>query len=1068
MALICKRIAFQAEPTDVRGDHYRETCNGGEVPAGAPPALVALVDSRPSLVKAIDSAVPAEFTADLQAFLTSDATLALYDNDTMSSSIATLADLLDEIAHDDAALAALAHASVREGYRPAETAFGVPAALASARASVAAGAGSVVPSLHPVLAKTVPAITSGGAAHGEWDALVAALSATLLDASAPSDAASLERTATLAADFFLSERADLTEPSPEPLVRRDPRGIARIALVGGAVPEPFVDANHDKLADIDALGRFIDAQGRPIATAAPFATAGDAAPRDPEGRVGTFAYVDLGKTVIGALGHDAAQLFDPATGMALDLARGASALLGPRVMTSHAFPSGASLPYLGYDTTQSPLLDMTYGFAQLLRDPNVRDLLGLADTLLADHDAAVARLIEAAIATARIGDAHPEAQILATAPMWDDLMPLVRQIVARPQLVRALLAALERPEVKQLGQRFSDLMTYADRFDLDPVTQAVIGSFSRKPDRTKPDDALNRSLFQRFLHLLNDSNRVRLCNKDGATIEVAGITYPPFGLSFGACNLIQIDNLATFFVRAVAHEKSGGNVVCEDAAGDVVACTANGARPRPGATLVFKDSLLSAALDLLGDDFLEGQAGIVGFRRHPTPEALTRVLFLSPMPAFLTPVLDPVRDRDGDLYQGQHGGTLPVLENGNFYGQIRPIIQAFVDNGSEQLFVDLLSVLHKHWPSAGSITTQTTNPNGPNYAYGTNARSWEPLISEALAGDLLPALTDTAAELDAITVNGKSYATVVTNAAGFLINPLAGLTDRQGHPTTTTADGKPVTQLSIWHVLADAYRGKQARLRDAGGEGAAWSSATRAAIDLLFRSANHGTGWKFRNGHIRAVTRAVIAFVRGRIDAHDARGDRMAWVSQTVPKDARDLLTHPVFAGVADLAAKLSVDPGARAALEALLHDAFDETTSPAMFAILRTATADLIQLFADDADLVPISHLAGRLIAPGKPYLATQLDLVQKLTAGDDAAVLARLASQMFHGYDAADPGVPAIAAIANGIGEVDRLRPGDDLYAPWTPGDFARILTNVAAFLREQQRGMPRFIAIVKGRNP
>ena len=92
----------------------------------------------------------------------------------------------------------------------------------------------------------------------------------------------------------------------------------------------------------------------------------------------------------------------------------------------------------------------------------------------------------------------------------------------------------------------------------------------------------------------------------------------------------------------------------------------------------------------------------------------------------------------------------------------------------------------------------------------------------------------------------------------------------------------------------------------------------------------------------------------------------------------------------------------------------------------------------------------------------------MQKLTAADDAAVLVRLAAPMFSAYDPADPGVPAIAAIANAIGEVDRRRPGTDLRAAWTRDDFASVLGNVAAFLRDQQRGLPRFIAIVKGREP
>ena len=62
----------------------------------------------------------------------------------------------------------------------------------------------------------------------------------------------------------------------------------------------------------------------------------------------------------------------------------------------------------------------------------------------------------------------------------------------------------------------------------------------------------------------------------------------------------------------------------------------------------------------------------------------------------------------------------------------------------------------------------------------------------------------------------------------------------------------------------------------------------------------------------------------------------------------------------------------------------------------------------------------------------------------------------------------MPAIAAITEVVGEVDRRHPGTELGAAWTGDDFASVLGNVASFLREQQRGLPRFIAIVQGRNP
>jgi hypothetical protein len=508
-----------------------------------------------------------------------------------------------------------------------------------------------------------------------------------------------------------------------------------------------------------------------------------------------------------------------------------------------------------------------------------------------------------------------------------------------------------------------------------------------------------------------------------------------------------------------------GNVVCENNAGNTVSCTANGARKRPASDMQFKDPVVAGIIALLGDGFLEDQATIAGFRRHPTPEALTRVLFLNPLPAFLQPSIDPVKDKDGDVYNVQHVGTLPVLEVNGFYDQFRPIAQAFVDNGAEQVLVDLLSVMHKHWSSKASTSTQHTNPAAKDYTFGANAVSWEPLVADALAGDLLPALVDTTPELAAITVNGKPYATVLDNAAAFFVNPLPGLTDRQGKTTSMTADGRAVATLSPWQLLADASVAKRARIAEVGGDGEAWSSAIRTTVDLLFRARDDGSGWKLSNAHTAAVSRAAISLVQGRLTAH--AGGIPAWVSTTLRDDAQDLLTHPVFVALADLTTVLTAQGAPRTALETLLRDAFDETTSPEVFSMLRTAAADLIQLLADDQDLVPISHMAGRLLAPDKPYLQIQLSLLQKLVAADDQSVLTRITGNLFSGYDPGDPGVPAVAAIVDGSGEVNRLMPS--VTKPdWTAGDVASVLGNTAAFLRDEQRGMLRFITIVQGRNP
>ena len=62
-----------------------------------------------------------------------------------------------------------------------------------------------------------------------------------------------------------------------------------------------------------------------------------------------------------------------------------------------------------------------------------------------------------------------------------------------------------------------------------------------------------------------------------------------------------------------------------------------------------------------------------------------------------------------------------------------------------------MSALHQALAEPGAVDddTASTDPAGANYAYGSNAVSWEPLITDALAGDLVPALVDTAAEASA-------------------------------------------------------------------------------------------------------------------------------------------------------------------------------------------------------------------------------------------------------------------------------------------------------------------------------
>ena len=223
---------------------------------------------------------------------------------------------------------------------------------------------------------------------------------------------------------------------------------------------------------------------------------------------------------------------------------------------------------------------------------------------------------------------------------------------------------------------------------------------------------------------------------------------PFIGITLGTyneCALFRVDNLALFYLQSMAYAKNAsGQYLCETDAGEFAGtttaatpegCVSQGRRPRPKANFNYNwGGVVSFSIDTFGgDQFLEDTVGIDGMRSHPTPEALNRVLFLNPTPAYLTNIIDPLRDREGDLYQSQHAGTLPVLEKDGFYAQMRPVVQAFADQNAEQVLVDLLAVLHKHWATRSSTNHQSASPASPGYVWGSGAMKYEELIADILA-----------------------------------------------------------------------------------------------------------------------------------------------------------------------------------------------------------------------------------------------------------------------------------------------------------------------------------------------
>lgn len=1127
VTLVCKRIAYIEDlgdddgRVDVSGDRFRDVCRGLEAPPGdAPDEIQALAVHRDRLVQAIDTMWPASMLDDVQSFATSEQFLAAYDDGTIEAGMIALRDMLRLVADDTEMLQVIEALALREGYTP-----GASGALASILSS---------PDLRDVLLYTSDDIAPGGSAHEALTLLASATAFELQKLEVPADPKDPERTARLLLGLLLTKHSSLTTQTPLLLVARDYRGIAEIApLTPGVLPPPFVDMDGDGLADVDELGQFVDATGAIIDAPSPLPTADP----DPEGTVRDelgraietsvsqlplYRYHYPDDTLLVALARDARALLDPEQGTGIDLVRGAGALMGPRAPATREYEGGV-LEYNGFDTTQAPILDALHAGLQVLRDPNTGDLLALARTLLDQHEPTAAELAEALLnaldVPGDLGELGDRAQLEADSRLLDDLVPVLQKILDEPGLLEELLTVLHDPKVVQLGGYFRDYMRYSDKLgyrlatptptpnpdsppdflydivNLDTGLPAT--GFVTEVDRNASDTGDNRSIFQRVLHLLADTNRMRLCNKPGAQliIDYQGlhIETPVYETE---CELLQIENLAVFYVQSLAYvRRANGDFVTELAQVEPPpsqppvpqrVCdncpNANGICPdadfvrKSRLAFDWQNDLIEAAFV---DESLEVASGIEGLTNCPTPQALNKLLFLDPVSPMVEDLFGRVTNDLGVDIANAHAGSVTAWELGEFYDLVQPLAQPFVDHGAEQVFVDLLVVLHNHWPSRTSESYQQEDPEGPNYAYASNLVSFEPIIVEVLNPDrnllnpdrslLMSALANGAAVLDGLTVNEKPAATVLRNAGNFLLKPLDGLTTRTGAAITrpdTKGDEVVVTALAPWHLLAGSVTSVLDAIDAGGARGEAFENGLSEAVDIFLRAKPNDEGdWHFSNPRVRGVGLILIDFLDTRLQAHDTAGDRETWLTQELPADIEDLLAGPFVAGASDLVDALDQDPMARKAVEGLLAYALDEGRDPDAFASMVTATIDVLQLvLLAQGEIVPVARGLGAVLDPARGWLDPLLSLARATGQADTQGVLAQTLRNLFTEHE---PGRTPIGDIIDGISAVQRVEPRVDLDARYNTPDYQAVLRGIAEFVNDEKRGLRKFIRVIQGRH-
>jgi hypothetical protein len=441
-----------------------------------------------------------------------------------------------------------------------------------------------------------------------------------------------------------------------------------------------------------------------------------------------------------------------------------------------------------------------------------------------------------------------------------------------------------------------------------------------------------------------------------------------------------------------------------------------------------------------------------------------------------------------------------------FFEGIRPLLTAFSSYSydpepgekcakdpqgrclGEQLFLDLMVLLDKHW------STQTSGIS-----------RYEDLVGWVLAdsdlfgtvGDLVPTMRDLDYTSARVKNGQKRSPLEVTNSlVSYLFDQgLAGslgIRDRVGSTTTTRNDGSPKDHLTPYDLLVQSLRRFDAQFDAAGDPDrkARWKAARSELVDQ-FLLANNGT---WTNPVIDRSLLTIGRTVREQVNANCPDREtslQCSWARDDLATKLQTTLEGPLFAAINDMTEALRGDDEARLALEKLVAYLLETASDPDSFSLLLTTLGDLLQVLADDGNLAPILNTLSPAVAPSlvKNDKTGELEPAGNLGVTpatlrllkvllDDRADLSPAKAEeavidRYHVLDrvlpqlvtppAPDKQIP-LTVIIDTIAAVQRFDSSDP--GPLSADDYRATATGLRSFLVDDYRGLEQFYTIVRGR--
>lgn len=1252
--VICDRVGAQALREDLTGESFRSVCHkpkGGEfsdkvddtkLPAldpnaknekGAPVSVdeqrknrdfaigrvEALARRRADLIRALDATFP-ETKIPIKDIDNSDETIScnapaksgegllteqiadmlgrmgdLYNDGTLPQSTESLARVMDTFKNDEAAQAAWARLSARQGYRPIETALGATRPVIAyphlrdlANASLRLLSADSNPyELDPKRDDEGNRIPVPGPGNAALNKMLEAAHEELLATKADPKVGPLVVTTDPAGRVVLSRPRDNVEMmqeilfasdpafgagSPRYIVKRDPRGYA--AISGATVPAPFVDKDNDGLPDVDESGRFSTTDNSIAPSPFPF-PGSPTATRDPAGRAlaGSrllYDYIDTSHTFAAQMMSDMKPLVNPDPAAKhetlMDMLGGLHVAVGPRVQKSKSYAGGKTVQYTGI-APDSPMLDLIYAMGVILSDRTTDSTLALGRELFATKSKETARMTGAMIGAFDIAQKHPEAQIPREATFWDENLETMGKIAREPLLLEDIMHALAAPETGQLGAIFArfanlkDEITY-DKNDINGaplnVTTNSKSEMKTPVDRTKPETGQNRSAMYRFLQLISDTTGVTACNKPGAKVHAKAfglsVDMPIGGGTYTECEVFKLENLAAFYLDSIAN----------------AAQYEPDAKPNKRGAFYLRSDLLRNGIVGIGAatvGLMEDSSGITGFWNDTSsktlaakPQWLNRLVFFDlkndtvnaktntfikdlqgdfigtsvcperiitdPNPG--APDASPdgkVRGLrncpDGQWLQQRGKYTLFTWENFGFYTAMQPLLGAFVKHGREDLFLELANATYKHWPGKEASADECRlagNKTCPRAGMNT----YEPLIAEAFATDVLPALTELSKALetmpikrcDAVDPSTKACTKTVTvtgidvaaAAARSMLDPdyaknTLQLKDREGATTAKRNDGTTVPQVTPAYLLTnalgsidiafDTYDQQHPEDKD---RRANWRRARSQLVDQFMGVTGAKSTAAFANPTMPKMTPVIIDMLRAQLNARCPQSftppyAKCTWARDELVKKAEDTLTGPLASAGLDMMEAVRADKDGRHEMEVLMQYLLDAASKNDALASMLASSNDIVQVLRDDANLVPLFHVLASAMDASvkddkghvtrKSLVDAQMALLAKVSGRyfnrdgkeickreiDPNQVLAvALGNLVTPIKDAGFKGQTPLEVIIDVIADVNRVDPTQAYEGTLNRSDYNAVSENVVDFLTNKERGLEQFYEVIR----